>query len=194
MFRDGNEVSFVSSGYGGIHDKWYFREDKKSYYDNKEALDIKKEINKLKVDIEILSRKTRKNPTKEDQSLLNKKREDLNFWLNEMSKFDNLPSHKKFKRKTRKVSKDKLKEEVLKLIDEAISKDTYFLYKEDVAYRLKVKTKDLNKIFMELNREGILSQAKHHLMHDSNRDCNYPLLPYEKGDWAADIFYIRKSN
>lgn len=188
MFREGTHINYVAKGFGGYHEDTFIRNRKSSFY-TKDASDIKKEINDIKYQIYRLEKKM--NLSKEEENKLIQYKKDLVFWQNEMCKFDNLPSHKRLKTCKKKVKPTKLKNQVLSLIDEAISNETYFVYKEDCAYRLQVKVKDLDKIFMELNREGVLSQAQHKFMHDSNRGYS-PLLPGEQSDWRGDIYYIRK--
>jgi ribosomal protein S25 len=182
MFREGNSIHYNSTACGGRHDRSNFREEKKEYYTKDVAL-VKAEINKLKREIGKLMRQNYFNPSKEISDLITEKEVDLEFWKNKMSQFSNLSSHKKLKSKKRKVKENILKKEVLEIIDEAILSDKYFVTKEDIAYRLNVKVSSLGKIFMELNREGILSQARHGLMHDSRRGGFLPLMPGESGDW-----------
>lgn len=98
--------------------------------------------------------------------------------------------HKGLKRKIKKRKNSWIKEEILKIIDERIKENKYlYLNKEDIARTLEVKECQVEQVFMELNREGYISQAIHHAPHDSKRDpwgfdCNY--------FWSGDIYSIYK--
>lgn len=114
---------------------------------------------------------------------------DLKFWLEieKQEKAKQQPCHKKLKRSVKKRSDSWVKEEILKIIEETKKENKKVLHKEDVAFKLQVKISQVEKIFMQLNREGLLSQAQHHILHDSNRE------PYGFGGdsaWASDCYYI----
>lgn len=188
MFREGNSVYNVGKGYDGNHTISFSRKDKKKAY-TKDSSDVKKEMNSLKLKIYILERNQRRNPTDARQKEIERLQKDLNFWKEEMSKFSSLESHKLLKRSTKKMSEEKLYDLVKDFIFEAKRNEASFVTIEDVALKLSVDKKCLPKIFMRLNREGILSQARHSLMHDSNRD-GYQLMPDESGDWAANTYTI----
>lgn len=115
---------------------------------------------------------------------------DLKFWLEieKQERAKQQPCHKRLKRSVKKMSDSWVKEEILKIIEEVKKENRQVLHKEDVAFKLQVKISQVEKIFMQLNREGLLSQAKHHILHDSNRE------PYGFGGdsaWASDCYYIR---
>ena len=77
-------------------------------------------------------------------------------------------------------------------IDESHGRYPY-ITKEEIAKVLKCKPSDLDKTFMRLNREGILSQAKHRRMHDTARYGNLEeTLSYDYGnsDWTPDAYDI----
>lgn len=93
--------------------------------------------------------------------------------------------HKGLKRKIKKRSNDWIKEQVLDIIK---TNKPNFLKKEEVARLLQVKECQVEQVFHQLNLEGILYQATHHALHDTQRD------PYGfEGTmgWAGDIYYIR---
>lgn len=197
MFRDGDYVYKVSNGCTTNHDTTFHRKSKKDCYIG-DASEIKKEINKLKISIrnkeKLLDYAIKHNNTDGANtltSILEKAKEDLNFWLNEMSKINNEP-HKSLKSKTKRIKEEKLKKLVIEKINEATSNDINFIRMEDVAFSLNVKVKYLSKIFMDLNKEGILSQPTHNFMHDSNREYRYGehLEPDERSDWSADVYHI----
>lgn len=96
--------------------------------------------------------------------------------------------HKVLKRKIKKRTNAQIKEEILKIIEEAKKANENSLTKEDVAAYLQVKEKQVEQVFMELNREGILSQPVHRAPHDSNRDPH----GFDGNNWwMSDRYYIR---
>lgn len=189
MFRDNNYIYLNSKAYGGLHDITLNRMKKGT--DNFKAL--KKEIISTKKIIDLIEKKLINNTLSNEDilkisDLLIKKNNDLIFLQNELNKFSNLPSHKTLKT-YKKIPKNKLKKQILKIIEESKNNKINFITKEDVAFKLNVKQKFVEQIFMELNREGILHQPVHNALHDSNRD------PYgfsEVKGWASDIYYIMK--
>ncbi|WP_373261988.1 hypothetical protein [Hungatella hathewayi] len=56
--------------------------------------------------------------------------------------------------------------------------------KEDTAYTLKLPVSQVEKIFMKLNRKGILSQRNHRYAHDTNR-----IGGHDSG-WASNYYRI----
>ena len=67
------------------------------------------------------------------------------------------------------------------------------LTQKEIAKVLKCKPSDLDKTFMRLNREGILSQAKHRRMHDTARYGNIEetlSCDYGNSDWIPDAYDI----
>ena len=104
------------------------------------------------------------------------------------------PTHKTFKRKIKKRTNAWIKEEVLKIINEQIANidknySNSFLTKENIARKLQVKECQVEQVFMELNREGVLNQPVHHAPHDTQRD---PWGFAGNMGWASDIYYIRR--
>ena len=59
--------------------------------------------------------------------------------------------------------------------------------KEDTAYDLKLPVSQVEKIFMILNREGILSQRNARFVHDSTRN-DFAYGPFS--GWASDYYKI----
>lgn len=96
-------------------------------------------------------------------------------------------SHKSLKRKIKRRSNLQIKQMILEIIKDAKEKNLIYLTKEDIARCLQVKEKQVEQVFMELNREGILSQAIHHAPHDSNRD---PWGFDGNKWWASDLYMI----
>lgn len=118
---------------------------------------------------------------------------DLSYWKNEMSAFDNNVSHKKLKSSVKKYSYENLYDKVKEYIVGKVERNEYVVSKEDITATFRCRVKDLDKIFMQLNREGILSQAEHRFMHDSMRNPNEETISSDYGrysDWASDIYRI----
>lgn len=110
-----------------------------------------------------------------------------------MSTFDNNVSHKKLKSSVKKYSYENLYDKIKEYIVKKVECDEYFVSKEDVAANIRCRVRDLDKIFMQLNREGILSQAEHRFMHDSMRNPNEETISSDYvrySDWASDIYRI----
>lgn len=119
-------------------------------------------------------------------------KEDIQIytWLLE-DELKKCPQHKPLKRKIKKRTNVQVKTEVLKIIEKIMADDSLrkCLTKEDVARYLQVKECQVEQVFMELNREGILSQPVHHAPHDSQRD---PWGFYGNNWWMSDLYYIRE--
>lgn len=92
--------------------------------------------------------------------------------------------HKRLKPHTRKIPEEKLRELVLEYITSCGSN---WICKENVAVALRVRPKDLDKLFMQLNREGILSRACHDHAHDTNRN---PVFSGSASGWVSDYYTI----
>ena len=188
MIREKNSVY--------IEDKYFYRVPKT--YDNKYFLEVKKELNKLHDSIIRLKgthqSKVPKKLNEDELNILQQLEEERAFWLSEMSKCDNNISHKSLKHSCKKYSEQKLYEKTIECIEKLKKEECFYICKENIAFNLNVRKKYLDKIFMRLNREGILSQAKHRFMHDSNRCPGYETLSYDytkDSDWAADYYVIR---
>ena len=93
----------------------------------------------------------------------------------------------------KKRTNAQIKAAILEIIEDKKSKidedySNSFLIKENIARKLQVKECQVEQVFIELNREGILHQSVHHAPHDSQRDpSGYPVLM----GWKGDIYYIR---
>lgn len=180
MIREGNMIYIL--------DEKINRKNKEYTSD---SLEIKKEINRLKYKIYSLEQKEKYSALKkEEQMKLKELKNDLLFWTNQMNSFDNLPSHKCLKRKTKKIKPEKLKILVLEIIQKYKENNVRYITIENIARILQVKESQLHKLFHELNLEGILSQPEHRFMHDSIRGGNCPIFPYEQSDWASDLYRI----
>lgn len=176
-------------------DKTQFETRMPKIYNDEYQLEVKHEIARTSDKIKILKRTERK-AHQNDQKIY-ELMIDLDFWKSEMAKFDNNQTHKPLK--SRKSYSDKhLYDFVIDYINKQIPIDEShgrhpYITKEEIAKVLKCKPSDLDKTFMRLNREGILSQAKHRRMHDTARYGNLKetlSCDYGKSDWVPDIYDI----
>lgn len=168
--RNGNRLYT----YNQSLDKTQFKVRMPKIYNDKYQLEVKHEIARISDKIKTLKRTERK-AHKNDQKIY-EFMVDLDFWKSEMAKFDNNQTHKLLK--SRKSYDDKyLYDFTIDYINKQIPIDEShsrypYITKEEIAKVLKCKPSDLDKTFMRLNREGILSQAKHRRMHDTARYGN----------------------
>jgi hypothetical protein len=189
MFRDENFVYINTQSYGGEHDLTYPKLQKGSTEANKIKEKIAANKRSIEYTLHLLSNKElseeRKASLNESLLIHEQKIVELQAQLRSLPQ---QPCHKTLRRHTRRMSHDKLKSEILKILAEAEKAGTPFIHMEDVAFRLCAKESLVKDILRELNREGILSQPDHQALHDSNRD------PYGYKDnhgWAGNIYYIR---
>lgn len=156
---------------------------------------IKRELNRIHDMIIYITgdvHAKRRSMSPAEQKKLRELEEEQQFWQNEIAKFDNNISHKRLKRHTRKLPYAKLYDAVMEQIRQTKAEGFSSLSKENIAIALCVKTKDLDKVFMQMNREGILSQAVHKLPHDSNRwEGALESREYKFTDWGSDYYTIR---
>ena len=74
-------------------------------------------------------------------------------------------------------------------IDYIKNLDRNYITKEELSKLFKVHEHDIEKVFMQLNLEGILSQRNSNFAHDTNRN---PIFPMPVSGWACDLYYIRQ--
>lgn len=185
MIREGNKIYI---------NKDSFQRANKEYNDY--ALQVKKELYRIRDKILRITHEyschPKKDLTEKEQSELQKLEKEFIFWSNEMSK----QRGKQHKFKTRKKeckSLEKIKEFVLKYISNEKEKGYHYISKENIMYEFPCKKGLLDKVFMELNREGILSQAEHKFMHDSYRVSETLMFSSDfinDSDWASDLYRI----
>lgn len=189
--RNGNRLYT----YNQSLDKTQFEVRMPKIYNDKNQLEVKHEIARISDKIKTLKRTERK-AHQNDQKIY-EFMVDLDFWKSEMAKFDNNQTHKLLK--SRKSYDDKyLYDFTIDYINKQIPIDEShgrypYITKEEIAKVLKCKPSDLDKTFMRLNREGILSQAKHRRMHDTARYGNIEetlSCDYGNSDWTPDIYNI----
>ena len=109
--------------------------------------------------------------------------------IRELRKKESDNPSKRIKKCRKKISHDKLKEIILSYINTINSDTNYNVTKEEISQKFNVKESDVELIFMELNREGILSQRVPRYAHDTSRN---PTFPMDISGWSSDIYNIRK--
>ena len=161
---------------------------KDSIQDTKKSLDLFKRIkdNYLKEYENNPSEALLKKINEIDIYIQNKEKE-INDFYNTQHK-----THKPLKRKIKKRTNVWVEQEVMKIIKQKLNTNSNLhvdtiLTKEDVALYLEVKECQVEQVFMELNKKGILGQAIHHAPHDSQRDPNGFIGCM---GWASDIYPI----
>lgn len=87
---------------------------------------------------------------------------------------------------------EKLYKAILDLIEiyKKKPKISQYVSVESVAYELRAKEKDVKKIFMRLNTEGILTQKLRSFAHDTNR--NNFFYGSESG-WMSNVYGIKEA-
>lgn len=181
--------------YNQTLDKAQFKIRIPKTYDNEYQSEVKREIARISDKIKILKcseRKAHQNDQKIYELMI-----DLDFWKSEMAKFDNNQTHKRLKSHKSYSDKylydfttDYINKQIP--IDESHNRRPY-ITKEEIAKVLKCKPSALDKTFMRLNREGVLSQARHVRMHDTARYGNFEetlSCDYGHSDWTPDMYYI----
>lgn len=181
--------------YNQTLDKAQFEIRMPKTYDDEYQSEVKREIARISDKIKILKRSERK-AHQNDQKIY-ELMIDLDFWKSEMAKFDNNQTHKRLKSHKSYSGKylydfttDYINKQIP--IDESHNRRPY-ITKEEIAKVLKCKPSDLDKTFMQLNREGVLSQARHVRMHDTARYGNFEetlSCDYGHSDWTPDMYYI----
>lgn len=118
--------------------------------------------------------------------------EDFAFWSAEMSR--QVGAQHKFRKKCNKrYTPERLRGIVLDEIKYAVSQNRRTICKDNIQIKTGARSSDLDKVFMQLNREGILSQAIHQMMHDSRRVTGEQTVSSDftrESDWASDFYYI----
>lgn len=174
MIRERNYIYHIK----GEHDLHDGREDRNIGEKTPDFLEIKKTLRELywkkqRIKYEDLT-------MEEIQEKISEIEEEEEFWKHELDFVQN-PSHKKLKKKYSKLSKMEIREKTLELIEKG---KVQYIHITDFARMLNVKEKDVFQVFADLNKEGVLSQAKHYLPHDTYR-------PGDSG-WMDDIYEVRK--
>ena len=160
-----------------------FARRKKEYSDDAES--IKKELRRLRHQLTLAL----ENGNVGDDEI-NRIYDDIDFWNNEMSKFSSLSSHKTIKRKVKRYNHDSLKKLIISEIELQKKNNHVYVTIENIAYKFHAKLGDIKKIFMELNREGVISQAYRGFPHDSHRISGELHSPYVASDWISNFYYI----
>ena len=174
MIREKNYIYHIKME-DGLHDR---REDRNIGEKTPDFLEIKKTLRELSLEKQRI--KNSDLMMEEIQEKISEIEKEEEFWKHELDFVQN-PSHKKLKKKYLKLSKMEIREKTLELIEKEKVK---YIHITDFARMLNVKEKDIFQVFADLNKEGVLSQAKHYLPHDTYR-------PGDSG-WMDDIYEVRK--
>lgn len=92
-----------------------------------------------------------------------------------------LPKEFRLKLGKKKVTEKTAYKKIFFVLKEYLSKDKYRVTAEEMSIELDIRIGIVKKVFMKLNREGLLSQAVH---NDPRRNGD--------ADWEADVYVIRK--
>lgn len=189
MLRYGNKIYYFQDKIVGAADKSIIRMPKNSVTNDRKRLEQLQAMLKEK---ELLFKQMPIDKLADQIVALQEEIVDLKMKLNDFYSKQQSP-HKIMRRSTKKRSDDWVYKEVLKIIQEKKKSNKYYsdwyLTKEDVAIYLKVKEKQVDKVFMRLNQEGVLEQPIHRAPHDTNRSIDG--FDNCRG-WASDLYYIRK--
>ena len=167
MFRDGNMIC--------IDDKTFQRIPKTS-----EMIKVlQEEIERLKFFI------SHAKFASEEQ--LAQKRKRLGKLERQLASLLETPRSHKIIKTYKKMSPEKIRAYAFQRIEEYKKDNAIYISAENIAHQLRVKPHFVKQVFQQLNVEGILSQPRHHIPHDSDRDpwCN----GYYSG-WQADLYAI----
>lgn len=180
MFRDGSTI-YYTTGYGGSHT-----------IEQNRPLKSSEEIKKIqhKLFLIRLGLRNSKNLHKTDAQIAADQQE-IKRLEHKIFELSNQPQCHKIKKRYKKLPPEKIKDFVLKKIEEAKNAGVGWITVEDIAAQLQVKPHFVKQVFQKLNVEGILDQAYHHIPHDSNRD---PWCIGGYSGWASNIYYIRDKN
>lgn len=174
MIREKNYIYHIKME-DGLHDG---RVERNIGEKTPDFLEIKKTLRKLSLERQHI--KNEDLTMEKMQEKISEIEEEEAFWKHELDFVQN-PSHKKLKKKYSKLSKMEIREKTLELIEK---EKVQYIHITDFARMLNVKEKDVFQVFADLNKEGVLSQAKHYLPHDTYR-------PGDSG-WIDDIYEVRK--
>lgn len=187
MLRDENKIYIRKEGYKPSDGESITRLPKVG--EDKEALEVRHIISSLTNKINFMRKHMNTKDYSYTQEDLEKDQAELKLWKEYYKELiEEAPrSHKLLKRKVKKKKDEVVEEEILDIIEKAKNYNIKNITKEDIAIELQVKESQIEKIFMKLNRDGILSQPIHRAPHDSCRD------PWGFDNckmWCSDIYRI----
>lgn len=84
-------------------------------------------------------------------------------------------------------NEEKLYKEIKELLLLSYRKKMSSVCADNIALELKARLGQVRKIFMRLNREGILSQKRRVFAHDTNRNW---MFPGRASGWASNYYDI----
>lgn len=103
----------------------------------------------------------------------------------------NYGKRKNLRTKARLQNPGVLEAKILKKIADTKNRGVTYVTKEDMAAALNARESQVEQIFMDLNRKGILNQPVHHAPHDSNRD---PMNGGTVSHWMSDFYYFTQTD
>lgn len=92
----------------------------------------------------------------------------------------------RIKRTYKKPPKDLYKQIKIKVL-EAKSEQKMFISAEELAFTLKIKPHYVKQVLQKLNHEGLITQAKHIIPHDCNRE---PTIGGGFSSWEPSKYFI----
>ena len=179
MFRDNSTIYHIKEG-NASHELSYARKKKKSQM-----------ISELRRKIAVCNARLQNkfgNFTKEELTRIASEKRRLQ---NELNGLETRCVTHKIKRTYKKVLPEKIKAYVLKEIEFAKNHCRNWIFAEDIAQILQVKTHDVKQVLQQLNIEGILHQPTHRIPHDCERE---PWGFKGNSGWMADIYYFRQKD
>ena len=167
MFRDGGTIY--------VNGEQYTRIPKSS----ETIKNIQEEISRLKFFLKHAKFATEKE--------LVAKHKRLGKLERELSNLSESPRCHKTIKTYKKMSPKKIRAYVLQRIEEYKKENAIYISAENIAFELKVKPHFVHQVFQKLNIEGVLSQPRHHIPHDSDRD---PWCNGTYSGWQSDVYAI----
>lgn len=167
MFRDGSIIY--------INGAQYARMPKSS----ETIKNIQEEISRIKFFL-----KHAKFASEEELAM---KRKRLGKLERELASLSETPRTHKTIKTYKKMSPEKIRAYALKRIEEYKKENFIYISAENIAFELGVKPHFVHQVFQRLNVEGILSQPRHRIPHDSDRD---PMCNGTYSGWQADVYAI----
>lgn len=118
---------------------------------------------------------------------MEEKRKRLGKLERQLEKLLEAPRTHKTLKTYKKLSLEKIRAYALQRIEEHKKERAIYISAENIAFELNVKPHFVHQVFQKLNVEGVLSQPRHHIPHDSDRD---PMCNGTYSGWQSDIYGI----
>lgn len=121
------------------------------------------------------------------KEVMEEKRKRLGKLERQLASLPEAPRSHKTIKTYKKMSPEKIKAYALQRIEEHKKENAIYISADNIAFELRVKPHFVHQVFQKLNVEGILSQPRHHIPHDSNRD---PWCNGAYSGWQSDLYAI----